>query len=106
MRPVAAPPVAGRRCPMAWRRAGRARPGRRGTSLRIARDRWDRIALSWQRIDQLLDRDPGAGEERYLFAGVPPRIGGPQFAHQVDDAMQLRCLECQQPLVVAERECG
>ena len=33
-----------------------------------------------------------------------PRVGGPQFPHQVDDAVQFRCLEGQQPFVVPERE--
>src|SRR6185437_15154201 len=62
------------------------------------------MVRSGQRRDQLLDRHPRPGEERRLLAGVAPRVGGPQFPHQVDDAMQFRCLERQQPFVVAERE--
>ena len=56
---------------------------------------------SGQFVDQLLHRHPWPGEERDLFADVPPRVGGTQVTHQVDDAVQLRRLEREDPLVVA-----
>jgi len=53
--------------------------------------------------DQFLHPDDWAGVERYLLADVQPRLGWRrQVAHQVDDAAQLRRLERQDPLVVAE----
>ena len=35
---------------------------------------------------------------------MPPRIGGTQLPHQVDDAVQLGRLEREDPFVVAQRE--
>src|SRR5215216_4675848 len=54
--------------------------------------------------DELLHAHPWAGEERRLLTDVAARVGSAQVAHQVDDAVQLRRLERQDPLVVAERE--
>ena len=59
-----------------------------------------------QAVDQVGDRDPGAGVERHLLAHVAPGLGAAQVPHQVDDAVQLVGLEGQDPLVVAEREAG
>src|SRR5271166_1344749 len=61
-------------------------------------------ARSRQRVHQLLDRHPRAGEKRRLLAGMSPGVGGPQFTHQIDDAVEFRSLEGQDPFVVAERE--
>src|SRR5271166_2540108 len=59
---------------------------------------------SRQSAHQLLHAHPRPGEERRFRAGMPSGVGGTQFTHQVDDAVQLGGLEGQDPFVVAERE--
>ena len=90
------------------------RPARRGTSPRSG---WDRSGsncvvmcspsgclVQGSEFTSCSTGNSRPGEERRLFAGVPPCVGGPQFPHQVDDAVQFRGLEGQEPFVVAERE--
>mgnify|MGYP001435551951 CR=1 FL=1 len=56
--------------------------------------------------DQIVDRDPRAGEERDFLPDVPAGFGRPKVTHQVDNAMQFGRLERENPFVVAERESG